>query len=54
MGNTFRRSDVVTEIVIAGLDPAIHLDRFLNKIEAQLPAGKIVHVVLDNYAAHNC
>lgn len=26
--------------------------RFLNTIEAQLPAGKAVHVILDNYAAH--
>src|SRR5271155_4989732 len=26
--------------------------RFLNTIEAQVPAGKIVHVILDNYAAH--
>ena len=26
--------------------------RFLNAIEAKAPAGKIVHVVLDNYAAH--
>ena len=26
--------------------------RFLNGIEAQVPAGKIVHVILDNYAAH--
>jgi transposase len=26
--------------------------RFLNAIEAEVPAGKIVHVVLDNYAAH--
>ena len=26
--------------------------RFLNAIEAQLPIGKIVHVVLDNYGAH--
>src|SRR5579864_3797203 len=26
--------------------------RFLNAIEAQVPARKIVHVVLDNYAAH--
>ncbi len=26
--------------------------RFLNRIEAELPAGKIVHVILDNYAAH--
>jgi transposase len=26
--------------------------RFLNAIEAQVPAGKLVHVVLDNYAAH--
>lgn len=26
--------------------------RFLNTVEAELPAGKLVHVVLDNYAAH--
>ena len=26
--------------------------RFLNTIEADLPAGKIIHVVLDNYATH--
>jgi transposase len=26
--------------------------RFLNSIEAAVPAGKIVHVILDNYAAH--
>ncbi len=26
--------------------------RFLNAIEAKVPAGKIVHVILDNYAAH--
>src|SRR5665213_2357396 len=26
--------------------------RFLNKIEAKVPAGKTIHVVLDNYAAH--
>jgi transposase len=26
--------------------------RFLNAIEAQVPAGKAVHVILDNYAAH--
>lgn len=26
--------------------------RFLNAIEAEVPAGKVVHVVLDNYAAH--
>jgi hypothetical protein len=26
--------------------------RFLNAIEAELPAGKIVHVILDNYTAH--
>jgi transposase len=25
--------------------------RFLNAIEAEVPAGKIVHVILDNYAA---
>ncbi len=27
--------------------------RFLNAIEAEVPAGKLVHVILDNYAAHN-
>jgi hypothetical protein len=26
--------------------------RFLNAIEAQIPAGKLIEVVLDNYAAH--
>ena len=26
--------------------------RFLNAIEAEVPAGKIVHVILDNYGAH--
>ena len=26
--------------------------RFLNRIERQVPAGKSVHVILDNYAAH--
>ena len=26
--------------------------RFLNGVEAAVPAGKIVHVILDNYAAH--
>jgi transposase len=26
--------------------------RFLNAIEAQVPAGKMVHVILYNYAAH--
>jgi transposase len=26
--------------------------KFLNLIEAKVPAGKIVHVILDNYAAH--
>jgi hypothetical protein len=25
--------------------------RFLNAIEAEVPAGKMVHVILDNYAA---
>ena len=25
---------------------------FLNRIERQIPAGKLIHVVLDNYAAH--
>jgi transposase len=26
--------------------------RFLNPIEQQVPAGKVIHVILDNYAAH--
>ena len=26
--------------------------RFLNAIEAEVPAGKLVHVILDNYATH--
>jgi transposase len=26
--------------------------RFLNQVEAAVPAGKVIHVVLDNYAAH--
>jgi transposase len=26
--------------------------RFLNAVEADIPAGKIVHVILDNYATH--
>ena len=26
--------------------------RFLNAVEREVPAGKIVHAILDNYAAH--
>ena len=26
--------------------------RFLNAIEAEIPVGKIIHLVLDNYATH--
>jgi hypothetical protein len=26
--------------------------RFLNPIEGEIPAGKIVHVILDNYGSH--
>src|SRR4051812_12262460 len=26
--------------------------RFLNTIEAEVPVGKLVHVILDNYATH--
>ena len=26
--------------------------RFLNRIEREVPAGKVIHVVLDNYATH--
>ena len=31
-----------------------HLEfiRFLNAIERQVPAGKVIHTVLDNYATH--
>ena len=28
------------------------LVRFLNAIEAQVPAGKVIHAIIDNYAAH--
>jgi transposase len=28
------------------------LIRFLNTVEARVPAGKVIHAVLDNYAAH--
>ncbi len=28
------------------------LIRFLNAIEAEVPIGKVIHVILDNYAAH--
>ena len=26
--------------------------RFLNAVEAEVPAGKLIHTILDNYAAH--
>ena len=26
--------------------------RFLNQVEAEVPAGKIVHAIVDNYATH--
>jgi transposase len=26
--------------------------RFLNTVESTVPAGKLIHVILDNYAAH--
>lgn len=26
--------------------------RFLNRIERDIPVGKVIHVILDNYAAH--
>jgi hypothetical protein len=26
--------------------------RFLNTIEAAVPAGKVIHVILDNYGSH--
>lgn len=28
--------------------------QFLNTIERQVPAGKVIHVILDNYATHKC
>src|SRR5437763_1192511 len=28
--------------------------RFLNAVEAAVPAGTLVHAVLDNYATHKC
>jgi transposase len=28
------------------------LIRFLNTIEREVPAGKVIHAILDNYAAH--
>jgi transposase len=34
------------------LNPYREFIRFLNAIEAEVPAGKAVHVILDNYAAH--
>ncbi|MET4222701.1 transposase [Bradyrhizobium sp. LB14.3] len=27
--------------------------RFLNTIEEQVPAGKVIHAIVDNYATHN-
>src|SRR5206468_12987052 len=27
--------------------------RFLNAVEAEVPAGKLIHAIVDNYAAHN-
>ena len=29
-----------------------HQDGFLNALEKNIPAGKTIHVILDNYAAH--
>jgi hypothetical protein len=26
--------------------------RFLNAVEREVPAGKLIHIVLDNYATH--
>jgi hypothetical protein len=26
--------------------------RFLNTIEEQVPAGKVIHAIIDNYATH--
>ena len=30
----------------------VFITRFLNRIEAAVPAGKLIHAILDNYAAH--
>jgi len=27
--------------------------RFLNTIEEQVPVGKVIHAIVDNYATHN-
>jgi hypothetical protein len=35
-----------------GHRPLYMFIRFLNAIKAEIPVGKIIHVVLDNYATH--
>jgi transposase len=49
-----RRSTFSTERCWAAAcsAPAPEFIRFLNTVEASVPAGKVVHVILDNYAAH--
>ena len=37
---------------LTGNFPCEEFIRFLNAIEAAVPAGKIVHAILDNYAVH--
>src|ERR1700735_2512048 len=48
--------DVVLDGTVIGRNMQRHrhqeLIRFLNTIEAEVPIGKIIHVILDNYAAH--
>jgi len=38
-----------------GMQRHLHSEfiRFLNAVERDVPAGKLIHTVLDNYAAHN-
>ena len=35
-----------------GAAPAQEFIRFLNAVERAVPAGKLIHAILDNYAAH--
>jgi transposase len=37
---------------LTGNFPCEEFIRFLNALEAAVPAGRIVHVILDNYATH--
>jgi len=47
-------TDLTGEVIGQNMQRHRHQEfiRFLNRIERDIPAGKIIHVVLDNYAAH--